>query len=275
MVIREIFRPGVKHLQRLWLNHEYRNWTRLVGRFGKTPRFTERTIAAGGMLWRVPDVASFLSTWKEMMVDGIYRFTASRPDPVILDIGANIGLSVIFFKKLYPRARVIAYEADPAIYRVLCDNLASAGLDDIEAVNRAVWNAPGMLRFRGDSADGGHLVSGDGDGALEVEAEDIRSILEKHPRIDFLKMDIEGAERAVIPAAGSLLRRAEHIFVEYHSETGNPQEFDRVAETLAEAGFRLFIQSINTPEAPLVADFCGDRFDLQLNIFGKQEKRDV
>lgn len=47
---------------------------------------------------------------------------------------------------------------------------------------------------------------------------DALSILASHEKIDFLKIDIEGAERYVLPRMASELGKVDNIFVEYHSE---------------------------------------------------------
>lgn len=49
----------------------------------------------------------------------IYNFQIDNPAPYIIDAGANIGLGVIYFKKLFPDAEIIAFEPDPNIFAVM------------------------------------------------------------------------------------------------------------------------------------------------------------
>ena len=49
----------------------------------------------------VPDIASFLGQFRELFVDDNYKFTSGSNEPLIYDCGANIGLSCLYFKKLY------------------------------------------------------------------------------------------------------------------------------------------------------------------------------
>jgi FkbM family methyltransferase len=275
MIISGMFRPGVRHVIRCLKERDYRNWCLLSGRYARCRRYVEKKIATPFGVLRVSDIASFLSTYREMFVNRIYQFEASTQTPLILDIGANIGLSVLFFKQLYPDARVVAYEADPYIFSILEENIRNTRMSNVTLVNRAVWNASGYVTFRVDRADSGRVVVDGDENTVSVKTVDIREILSAHPVIDFLKMDIEGAERCVLPAATGMLSRVNHIFVEYHSVVGEDQQLDTVIETLAGAGYRLAVQSLNTPTSPFVlsssAQTQSRTFDVQLNIWGRRE----
>jgi hypothetical protein len=61
---------------------------------------------------RYLDAASFRVVAFEVFVKAEYFFRTSHDAPVIFDCGANIGLATLFFKRLYPKARVHAFEAD-------------------------------------------------------------------------------------------------------------------------------------------------------------------
>src|SRR5436309_1804523 len=52
----------------------------------------------------------------EIFINGSYLFHTDRSRPLILDCGSNIGMSILFFKKLYPEARIIGFEADPLTF---------------------------------------------------------------------------------------------------------------------------------------------------------------
>ena len=70
-------------------------------------------------LFDVPDIPSFIWQFKEIFVDEIYKFDSKDEEPVIYDCGANIGMSCLYFKILYPKARITAFEGDPIITDVL------------------------------------------------------------------------------------------------------------------------------------------------------------
>src|SRR4051794_24416776 len=68
----------------------------------------------------------------------IYGFRSEESAPRILDLGGNIGMSVIYFKDLYPAATIVALEPDPAIFPYLEENLRLNGLEGVELLQAAV-----------------------------------------------------------------------------------------------------------------------------------------
>lgn len=258
------------HARRLLAEHNYREIAWLRMRHGFTKRRTEKLIHAFGVDYRVPDVASFLSMLDEIYGDGIYGFVPGSNAPVIVDIGANIGVSVNYFLASYPDARIYAYEADPAIFECLQHNVAHRN-EHVELFNQAVWHENTRLKFEQQGADGGRLS---GDGAIDVPAVDIRGVL-AGKRIDLLKIDIEGAEETVLPVCAGLLDNVERIFLEYHSSPDSPQRFGEIASLLNDAGFRLHVRPVSYSRAPFTQLELRAGFDMQLNIFAWRDRADA
>src|SRR5207248_1086360 len=120
-----------RHLLRLLSDRDYRALAWLEARVGSVPRFTARRVRIDGFTLEVPDLGSFLATYRNIFVERHYafRWNESRP-PRILDLGANLGLSVLFWKRQEPRAQVLALEPDPEIFAVLERNLVANGAND-------------------------------------------------------------------------------------------------------------------------------------------------
>jgi FkbM family methyltransferase len=255
------------HVRRLLGERNYREIAWLRMRFGLVRRYQEKQIHAFGVDYRVPDVASFLSMLDEIYGNGIYSFVCGTNEPVIVDIGANIGISVNYFLASYPGARIYAYEADPAIFEYLRHNV-DTGNAHVELINQAVWHEDTCLRFAQEGADGGRLSM---NGGIEVAAVDVRKVVGNR-RIDLLKIDIEGAEETVLPACVGSLENVERIFLEYHSRPGRPQGFGQIASILNDAGFRLHVQSVWDSRAPFAQLQLHAGFDMQLNIFAWRER---
>lgn len=266
MLFKTFFREPLKHGYKLLTDRDYRGWCVESTRLGRLDRFTKCSGKVREWNLVVPDAASFLSAYKEIFVEEIYRFHADNGAPAILDLGANIGLSVLYFKSLHPKARITAFEADPAIYACLHQNVHGNGFADVELLNKAVWDSNGTLSFQAEGGDGGRIAA-EGEGRMvEVEAIDIRDHLAEHS-YDFLKMDIEGAEHAVFPAIKDYLPAFKFVFLEYHSTPNQPQALASMLELLSQAGFRFDIQNIMSRRHPFVPDGRDVAFDLQLNIF--------
>jgi FkbM family methyltransferase len=258
------------HARRLLAEHNYRTIAWLRMRHGFTKRYREKRIHAFGVDYRVPDVASFLSALDEIYGDGIYGFVSANNAPVIVDIGANVGVSVNYFLASHPGARIYAYEADPAIFDCLKNNVADRN-DRVELFNQAVWNQNTSLRFAHEGADGGRIS---GDGGIDVQAVDIREVL-ADKQIDLLKIDIEGAEEVVLPACAGSLDNVERVFLEYHSNPDSPQRLGEIAGLLNDAGFRLHVRPVSYSRAPFVKLELSGGFDMQLNIFAWRERAGV
>ena len=214
----------------------------------------------------IPDAASFLSAYKEIFVSKIYQFEFENDQPAILDLGANIGLSVLYFKTIFPQAKITAFEADPKIFSYLEHNILTNGFNDVELINKAIWNQNSILRFHAEGADGGRVFDSSTEKMIEIEAVDICEHLEQH-HYDFLKMDIEGAEDQVFLALENHLAKFKYIFLEYHSSVGKPQSLAVMLDLLTHNGFRFDIHSLMDSQQPLVAKKITTDFDLQLNIF--------
>lgn len=270
MFFKPLLREPARHLYQLLRDPEYRRWCALDARLGWTRRFTERRASVHGWELAMPDVASFLFAYREIFVNRIYDFKWRGDQPRILDLGANIGLSVLFFKTRYPGAQITALEADPAIFRYAEQNVHGNGYTDVELINKAAWNENTTLRFHAEGADGGRVATPADANVIEVGAVDIRELLQAR-QFDFLKMDIEGAEDAVLPAVGQFLSGISYVFLEYHSRVGEKQRLSELLGLLAEHGFRVNIQSLLDAPRPFIATPVRDGFDMQLNIFAWKE----
>ena len=258
------------HAERMLRERNYRSIAWLRMRHGFAKRYREKRIHAFGVNYRVPDVASFLGMLDEIYGNGIYHFDSGNEAPVIVDIGANIGVSVNYFLANYPGAWIYAYEADPAIFDCLQHNVVLHN-DHVELINQAVWHEDTCLRFVQEGADGGRLS---GNGGIAVPAVDIRKVL-AGKQIDLLKIDIEGAEEIVLPACAGSLDNVERIFLEYHSNPDRPQRLGGIADLLNSAGFRLHVQTVRGSRAPFTELQLHAGFDMQLNIFAWREHASV
>jgi FkbM family methyltransferase len=220
------------------------------------------------------DHAAFTRMVREIFLRQIYHFDAARPDPRILDCGGNIGLATIFLKRVHPRARVTVFEPDPANFSLLRRNLDAARLDGVEAVQAALAGAAGELDFARETGDAEGVnaalaapsAAGAGD-LLKVRALTLSSFVDGE--IDFLKMDIEGAEEEVLRelAAAGRLRHVARMAVEYHHhrEPGR----DRLAGFLAlleENGFGYRLLAAEGAEDP------ADRQDVLIQAWRKARR---
>lgn len=211
------------------------------------------------------DSASFIWMYNEIFEREIYRYHARTTSPYVIDCGANIGLSVLYLKQLYPQSHIVAFEPDDEIFEVLQRNIERFGYLDIDLQCRAVWNQETTLNFGSDGADGGRLTRAGDSYNKQVKTVRLRNLLDRP--VDFLKIDIEGAETEVLLDCADLLSAVDNLFLEYHSFDQQPQSLHVLINILNDAGFRLHIHPPITSPQPFLKRDVQAGMDMQLNIF--------
>ena len=187
---------------------------------------------------------------REIFEGGEYGFACDRADPLILDCGSHIGLSVAWFKQRYPGARIVAFEPDPQSFRLLQGNVAANGFDNVELVNLAVSSRHGTARFYGefdvaDPMSSAHSLREDwgtqrSDRWILVNTVPLADYITGP--VDYLKLDIEGMETEVLQSIEPRLHLVGAIGLEFHG-TGPAAAADeeRVLRLLERSGFQVTI----------------------------------
>lgn len=238
------------------------------------PRYTETTTPALGKAIKIADSLSYFFTYKEIFQKEVYKFNSDTETPYILDCGANIGLSVIYFKQLYPKARIVAFEPDERVFRLLEYNVQQFGLSDLKLLQRGVWNDTTILRFLSEGADAGRVATSlDKENITQIKTVRLRDFITE--KIDFLKIDIEGAELTVLEDCKDQLGYVQRLFIEYHSFVHSPQNLSQLIKILEESNLRYYISSPDHSlytHQPLVDRRFLLGMDLQLNIYAFRDK---
>lgn len=161
----------------------------------------------------------------DWLINKAYVFGVYEPDVVeamhkhvqagmvAVDCGAHIGYHTLLLAKLVGASgKVYAFEPLPENFAVLCENIAINGYRNVTAENKAVAEQTGCLRLaRGrwqpkdrDPLTSVSRLSEEGD--LEVAAVALDDYF-VDKRVDFIKVDVEGAEERVLKGARNLLSR--------------------------------------------------------------------
>lgn len=253
---------------RIIQNRRYRKYLTFKVMLKFMPRHKATKVKFEKFTFNIPDFASFFSAYVEIFMQGIYKFRSDSKNIVIIDVGANIGVSVAFFKSIFPKSHIVAIEADPKIFKYLQENILSNNFEHVELVNKAAWIEDGVLQFSSDGADGGKLIKSTENDSQKVDAINLASILEKYDKIDFLKIDIEGAENEVFPICRKYLTKVNYVFIEFHSRLNNEQRLNEILNILKDENFRVHISSPFYSYSPFMNLQTSSGFDNQLNIFG-------
>ena len=174
-------------------------------------------------------------------------FHAETDAPVILDCGANIGYTVLHYKRLFPRARITAFEPDPQFVPLLRRNLARNDAADVDVVEAAAWTTDGVAPWVMEHKDGSRLAGAVPDTAgatavTQVATVDLARYLDRD--IDLLKIDIEGAEFALVPHLAPRLACVRNILIECH--LSDDRQYDQLAgliTLLRSSGFSIGLNS--------------------------------
>lgn len=177
-------------------------------------------IASGYELWlrgRWPDV--------EVSMSGLYfkeyESLRLKQPKVIVDAGANIRTSSIYFASKYPEALILAIEPEAGNYGLLCKNVPR--FKNVKTLNAALWGEEGrrMIVDRG-TGDQGYTTLDNCKSAKEecgeIDCITIAGLIQEFDleEIDLLKMDIEGSEKNVLENSTDWIDRIRVMTVELH-----------------------------------------------------------
>lgn len=266
--LKALIPSGWKKSIKMLVNKKFKKETIEFERIKKLPRFLETDTFLFDVPVKITDGASYLFISDEIFKKEIYKFETKSPSPYILDCGANIGLSIIYFKRLFPDAEIVGFEPDGNTFDALKYNIASFNLSKVTLVKKACWSSETTLQFFSEGADGGRVAKeNDKENIIEVETIRLKNYLNR--KVDFLKMDIEGAESEIIPDIAGLLVNVDNIFVEFHSFIGQEQKLPEILTVLKAAGFHLHISAPGlTSQNPFIELSTYANMDNQLNIYG-------
>jgi FkbM family methyltransferase len=141
----------------------------------------------------------------------------------VLDLGANIGLTMAHLATVCPRATVVGVELDRANVELAKRNTARWG-DRCSVIEGAVWVRDEVVRYRlTEQAECGAALSAEGE--QEAQGISLNSLLGRlgWDAVDFVKMDIEGAEKAVLRQNTQWASRVRSIKVEAHGDYGRDE----------------------------------------------------
>ena len=241
----------IVRVQTLFRRHEYypRRRRQLYGTFLrlslKRAMARTSTDVESVMGFRVAHVKlkTLCQLFDEIFINAIYYFKPETERPFIIDCGSNIGMSILFFKHLYPQARIIGFEPERNTFNALRENVRLNDLGDVEVHNKAVSDKDGMITFYTDPDVSGSLMtsimeSRDTGASQDVETVRLSPYIDRE--VDLLKVDIEGAELMVLEelAASGKLGLIREMIIEYHHhmDRGN-DNFSRFLSIFEENGF--------------------------------------
>lgn len=188
-----------------------------------------------------------------------------RPGPgdTVVDVGAGVGSEVRLLSRLVgPTGRVVSIEAHPRVFRCLRQTVVRNRLTNVSLVQCAVVGEAGVVHLEDDLT--GHWSNGltaDPTHAVAVNGRTLTEILASLAvdRVDLLKMNIEGAELAVLAGSLDALATVAHIAVSCHDFKADrvggdwQRTFEPVGALLRDAGYT--VRSRSDDSRPWIRDY--------------------
>lgn len=174
----------------------------------------------------------------EIFVHEDYFFRSESKTPFILDCGSNIGLSVYYFKELYPDCELVAFEPGRRAFEVLERNVKAMELRNVTLHRVALSDTDGeQTLFDPDTMPMGASLTGRlpperyAGHSYTVQTRRLSTFIDRP--VDFLKLDIEGVEADVLEEIKEKLSLVRMLFCEIHYDRRGPKSADRLLRILA------------------------------------------
>jgi FkbM family methyltransferase len=136
---------------------------------------------------------------------------ASGIQPLIIDCGANIGLSCVWYARQFPEAKIVAVEPDQSNLEIAAKNLAA--YPNVTLVSGGIWDTTSRLSIVNPDAEPWAFRVEEGEGS--IPAFTIEQ-LSKGEQIFLVKVDIEGAEKELFRSNTGWMDRTDLIAIELH-----------------------------------------------------------
>lgn len=189
------------------------------------------------------DYQVLVALFESIFIENEYFFVSNKTNPSIIDLGSNIGLSVLYFKNLYPNANIKAFEPDPSTFKLLKKTIEANALQKIELYELAISNKKGDSVFYVDRDNPGSLLMSLNKNRLNknkinVKTDNLSRYISNN--LDLLKMDVEGTEDEILLYLSNrkLLKKVNKIIFEFHHNIVlNKNDFSQTLRLLENAGF--------------------------------------
>lgn len=197
------------------------------------------------------DSNSIAHMFLELFGLNVYYFKSDTESPVIIDIGANIGDSVIYFKWIYPKSTIYAFEPLANAYSLLEQNVRINDFKNVYTYNVGLGHKEQTIRLFSDTKGTSRLSTINKNASdenlkkdrkfQEIKIKKLSSYKEIQDlkNIDLLKIDIEGAEGFLFEDLEFILKKTKKTIIEYHMIPNiKENSFDKIVSLLKNFNFK-------------------------------------
>ncbi len=216
----------------------------------------------------------FFETFRQVFIRHSYYFETKSTTPSIIDCGGNAGLSVLYFKYLFPHSKITVFEPSEAIQPVIRENISRNKLENVTLEPYAVSKTDGTASFydRGTGSCGNTLMETVFDNTRQkgsdkkdqmthtVQTRRLSTYIKNN--VDLLKLDIEGAEGLVIEelTEAKVLGKIQTIVMEYHYYPSNTENYlGKMLSTFEKEGreYQIYLDELIPGSSMLLSEKSG------------------
>lgn len=159
------------------------------------------------------------------ITEGYLKHYMIKKGDVVIDCGAYQGvLSILASQMVGENGKVIAFEPDPANYKMLLENLKQNNISNVITINKGLWSEETQIKFCMDDRGSSFMFSDDADSIITIQAVSLDSELNNLEvnEVNFIKADVEGAEIELINGSKSTLlnNKVNLAIASYHQVNG-------------------------------------------------------
>ncbi|WP_347159442.1 FkbM family methyltransferase [Pontibacter chitinilyticus] len=203
-----------------------------------------------GLRLQAYSYSALIFLFREIFLYESYYFEAETPAPLIIDGGANIGISALYFKYLYPRSTILAFEPNPTACALFRQNIHSNQLQNVTLVPIGLGKHRRELSFYTSEVKGSLIASFQKNSLLQeikVPVEKLSEYIRRYTP-ELVKLDVEGAEIDIVQelkAAGVLAIPTQYL-IEYHpAAQESATAFAAFKQVFQEGGFTYQIRNLD------------------------------
>jgi FkbM family methyltransferase len=171
------------------------------------------------------------------------RYFEIKRGDIVFDIGACVGeFAIPSARKVGEEGLVIAIEPEPRNLTCLLMNIAWNRLSNVKIIGKGVWRSKGVLKLTlgvGGAITSHSLKNPEKGGSVKIPVDTLDNIASSFGRIDFIKIDAEGAEVEILEAGGKTLARAKKVVLEVESK----KDVDLIRRTLQTFGYNVLVDT--------------------------------
>jgi FkbM family methyltransferase len=153
--------------------------------------------------------------FEEIYIDEPFKSLDFTPK-IIIDLGANIGLSTIYFKNRFPKSKVFSVEPEEKNFVMLLKN--TSNYNNIFIFKKGIWSKKANLKIINKNSNSSAFIVKETSKKKTLEGISLNDLCHKYKisKIDLLKIDIEGTEKEILSKNYEWLGKTKFIFIESH-----------------------------------------------------------